>query len=90
MTDNGETSGSAGLLIAFCMLVAGIVAIVTRNKSKGGPITAGGIYALGGIIGIATNSTLYGDLKVWAVLSLIFAAVFILGGIKQKDDSTTE
>lgn len=85
LVENGETSGSAGVLIAFCFLVAGIVGVATRNKGKGGPITAGVIYALGGLIGLATDSTLYGDLKVWAVLSLIFAVVFILGAIKQKD-----
>lgn len=86
LSENGETSGSAGLLIAFCLLIAGIVGVATRNKGKGGPITAGVIYAIGGISGLATNSTLYGDLKVWAVLSLIFAAVFILGAILQKPE----
>ena len=90
IADNGETSGSSGLLIAFCFLIAGIVGIATRNKKKGGAITAGCFYALGGVVGIATSSSLYGDLKVWAVLSLIFAVVFILGGVKQKDDELSQ
>lgn len=87
---NNETSGSSGLLIAFCFLIAGIIGVATRNKSKGGPITAGCFYALGGVIGIATDSTLYADLKVWAVLSLIFAAVFILGAVLNKKTNPKE
>ncbi|ABX40896.1 hypothetical protein [Lachnoclostridium phytofermentans] len=87
LVNNGESSGSAGMLIAFCFLIAGIVGVATRNKGKGGPMTAGVFYALGGIMGLATSSTLYGDLKIWAILSLIFAAVFILGALKQKTEN---
>lgn len=90
LAENGESSGSAGVLIAFCFLVAGIVGVATRNKGKGGPITAGVIYALGGLIGLSTDSTLYADLKVWAVLSLIFAVVFIVGAIRQKSNENVE
>ncbi|HCL04226.1 MAG TPA: hypothetical protein DHW61_17770 [Lachnoclostridium phytofermentans] len=88
LVNNGESSGSAGMLIAFCFLIAGIVGVATRNKGKGGAMTAGGFYALGGIIGLTTSSTLYGDLKVWAIVSLIFAAVFIFGALKQKTENT--
>jgi len=82
LSGNGEVSGSAGLLLSLCMLIAGIVGIVTR-KSRGGAITAGCFYAVGGLLGIA-NAGSFGDLKVWSVLSFIFAAVFIITAIKQK------
>lgn len=82
IADNGEASGGAGLILAFCMLIAGIVGIATR-KTKGGTITSGCFYAVGGLIGIANVGT-FEDLKIWSILSFIFAAVFILTAIKQK------
>ena len=32
LSDSGEVSGSAGMLLAFCMLIAGIVGVATRSK----------------------------------------------------------
>lgn len=82
LEENGEVSGSAGVMVAIALLVAGIVAIVTR-KSKPGSIVSGVIYALGGIVGIANYGS-YKDLMIWSVLCFIFAAVFIVTGIAQK------
>lgn len=83
---NGETSGSAGFFLAVCMLIAGIVGIVTRNKGKGGPIIAGCFYLIGGLLGIA-NVGSFADLQIWAILSFVFAAVFIIGALRQKNPS---
>ncbi|MGN0988996.1 MAG: hypothetical protein ACI4N6_01650 [Eubacteriales bacterium] len=82
--DNGETSGSAGIIVAVCMLVAGIVAIATRKGIAGG-FVSGGFYAFGGIIGI-TNYGSYSDLLIWSIVSFIFAAVCIVGSILTKRD----
>ena len=82
LSDNGEVSGSAGTILAFCMLIAGIVGVAGKN-SKGASITAGCFYLIGGLLGIA-NVGSFADLMIWSVLSLIFAAVFIIAGIKQK------
>ncbi|SJZ47815.1 hypothetical protein [Garciella nitratireducens] len=82
---NGEVSGSAGFLLAICMLIAGIVGIVTRNKGKGGAITAGCFYLVGGLLAIA-NVGSFADLKIWSIVSFIFAAVFIIGALRQKED----
>ncbi len=82
LEENGEVSGSAGFMLAICMLVAGIVGICCR-KLKTGTIVAGVFYAFGGLIGI-TNVGSYSDLQIWSVLSFIFAAVFIATGIMQK------
>ena len=82
LESNGEVSGTAGFLLALCMLAAGIIGICCR-KIKSGTIVAGAIYAVGGLIGIA-NVGSYSDLQIWSVLSFIFAAVFIITGILQK------
>lgn len=92
LTDSGEVSGTAGILLAFCMLIAGIVGICTR-KSKGGGIVAGIFYLLGGLLGI-TNYGSFSDLAIWSVLCLVFGIVFILGSLRmkkaEKSDKTTE
>ena len=82
LEENGEASGSAGFILAVCMLVAGIVGICCR-KLKTGTIVAGVFYAFGGLVGI-TNVGSYADLQIWSILSFIFAAVFIVTGIMQK------
>jgi len=74
-----DASSGAGMFLAICMLIAGIVGIATRN-SKGGGITAGVFYIIAAIIGFA-NLGVFADLVVWSVLSLAFGAVFILGSV---------
>lgn len=86
ISDNGEVSGSAGIMLAACMLIAGIIAVAAR-KTKAGAITALCFYAFGGLIGLA-NVGSYSDLKIWSVLSLIFAAILLITlFIKPKNDT---
>lgn len=82
LANNGEVSGTSGILLAFCMLIAGIVGISTR-KSKGGGITAGVFYLLGGLIGIVNYGS-FSDLAIWSVLCFIFGAVFIVCSLTMK------
>jgi len=84
LSENGEVSGSAGFMLAICMLIAGIVGIATRNKGKGGAFTAGGFYVIGAIVAMA-NVGSYADLGIWAAVSGIFGIVFILGTILSKN-----
>lgn len=88
LTNSGEASGTAGILLAFCMLIAGIVGICTR-KSKGGGITAGIFYLIGGLLGI-TNYGHFSDLAIWSVLCFIFGIVFILGSLKMKKSEKSD
>jgi len=77
-----DTSAGGGIILAFVFLVAGISAIVTRDK-KAGSIITGVIYLLGGLIGMGNKGT-FGDLQVWSVLSLVFAALFIIPALFMK------
>lgn len=79
---NGETSGSSGLFLAISMLIAGIIGIATRNGVAGGLVSSA-FYALGGLIGISNYGS-YGDLKIWSILSLFFALIFLIGTIASK------
>lgn len=77
-----DHSGTAGMALAFFMLIAGIVNVASR-KSKAGGIVSGVIYLIAGLLGRAgiTATTTYGDLRVWSVLCFIFGGVCLLGSI---------
>ncbi|OAA88869.1 hypothetical protein [Clostridium ljungdahlii] len=83
LANNKEASGSAGLFLAFCMLIAGIIAIISKN-SRGVTITAAVFYLLAFIIGISNVGTIYKDLQIWSILNLIFAALLIFHIFKNK------
>lgn len=85
--NTGEVSGSAGLLLAIFMLVAGIVGVAARKSTAGG-FVAGAFYLVGGIIGVANYQSYY-DLLIWSIVSFGFAATFIIGSIfsKRQDKS---
>ena len=80
LESNGEVSGTAGLIVGSCMLIAAIVGVVTRKGGKGGAFTAGGFYLAGGMIGLICAGS-YTDLYIWSTLSLIIGVVFNAGTI---------
>ena len=82
LDENGEISGTAGMIVAICMLVAGIVGLAAR-KSFGGSIAAGVFYLLGGIIGLLCHGS-FSDLIIWSIVSFLFAGLFIVGSILEK------
>lgn len=88
LTDNGETSGSSGIFLAVCMLVAGIMGICTRSYPNGGYIT-GIIYIFGGLVGITSFGS-FSDLKIWSILCFIFAGIFLFGTIYSKESVVFE
>lgn len=88
LQNNGENSGTAGLMLAFCMLIAGIVGICTRENRTGG-IVAGIFYLMGGLIGIGNYGS-FADLAIWSVLCFVFGGVFLLGSLKMKKENKAE
>lgn len=83
LSNNNEASGSAGLILAICMLIAGIIAIISKT-SKGMTITAIIFYLLAFVIGIANVGT-FKDLQVWSILNLIFGALLVFHIFKNKE-----
>lgn len=77
-----DTSGGSGIILAFFVLIGGIVGIAT-NDSKGGSITAGVFYLFAGIIG-SVNRGMFRDLEIWSGLSFVFGALFLLSGIMME------
>lgn len=83
LSNNKEASGTAGFMLAILMLIAGIIAIISK-ASKGMTITSIVFYVLAFIIGIC-NVGHYSDLKIWSILNLIFAALLIFHIVKNKE-----
>lgn len=77
MSENGEISGTSGMVVAFCMLIAGIVGLATR-RSRGGGLVATGFYFFGGLVGIVSYGS-FADLAIWSVVSFIFGVIYFLG-----------
>lgn len=84
MASNGEFSGSAGVIVAICMIVSGIIGLATRNKEgRGGPITAGCFYLFAGLIG-AVSAGSYSDLYIWAFVAFAFGAVYLISAFLNR------
>lgn len=82
LSSNGEVGGTAGLLLAVSLLIAGIVAICTRAGGKGGYVSTA-FYVIAGLLALLTAGS-YGDLYIWAVISLIFGVICFIMTKKQK------
>ena len=80
---NGETGGSAGVMVAIMLLAGGIVSIATRKGGKGGNMALIILFGIGAILGF-TMAGSYSDLIIWAVWCLICAVLAIVGIIKAK------
>ncbi|MCR5748111.1 MAG: hypothetical protein K6G03_10420 [Lachnospiraceae bacterium] len=82
--DNGEISGSAGILVAIFLLAGGIVSIATRKSSgKGGNIALIVMFGLAALIGFSSYGS-YSDLAIWSGWCLINAVVAIISLVTGK------
>lgn len=86
--DNGQSSGSAGIIVAVLMLTGRIVSIATRKtKGKGGNIALIILFALAALVGLS-NAGNFGDLNIWSGWCLINAVLAIIAMLsKKKNDS---
>ena len=86
LAENGEVSGSAGILLAILMLAGGIVEVATRNAAgKGGSIAASVLFLLAAILGFA-NAGSYADLNIWSAWCLILGALNVVSIFATKKD----
>ena len=81
LEENGESSGSAGLMVSILMLAGGIVSIATRKGGKGGNIALIVIFGLAALIGF-TMAGSFADLTIWAGWCLICAVLALISLIK--------
>lgn len=89
LEENGEVSGSAGLIVAIMLLVGGIVSVTTRKGSKGGNIALIILYGIGALMGYSMAGS-YSDLNVWATWCLICVILAFVSLIKKPKVSEKE
>jgi Ca2+/Na+ antiporter len=93
LEDNGEVSGSAGILVAVLMLAGGIISIATRkSKKNGGNIALIVLFGLAALMGFANYGS-YSDLAIWSgwcLINAVLAVVAILLNRKNKNEPTTQ
>lgn len=84
LADNGEVSGSAGVMVAVCLLAGGIVSIVTRNQEKnGGNIACIILYMIGALLGL-TMAGSYSDLRIWGGYACICGIMHLISASGKK------
>lgn len=83
LQQNGESGGSAGLVVAILLLAGGIVSICVRKGGKGGSIALLIIFGLAALMGYSGAGS-YGDLKVWASWCLLSAVLALISLVKKK------
>ena len=88
LTENGEVSGSAGIMVAIFMLTGGIVSIATRKSVKnGGNIALIILFGLAALIGFSSYGS-YSDLAIWSGWCLINAIIAIVAMIANNKSVT--
>ena len=83
MAENGEVSGSAGIIVAIMILSDEIVSIATRKGGKGGNIALIVLFGIGALFGYVLAGS-FSDLNVWATWCLINVVLAIVSLIKCK------
>lgn len=87
LQENEAVSGTMGVMLAFCLLIAGIVGICTRNSmSKIGPVVTTIFYWIGSVFTVGSGET-YGDLPIWGTISFAFGVVFLISAFKTKKET---
>ncbi len=90
LAENGEVSGSAGIIVAILLLTGGIVSIATRKSTgKGGNIALIIVFGLAALLGFAGHGS-YSDLVIWAwwcLINAVMAVVAIIKSSKKKEES---
>jgi hypothetical protein len=78
LSANGQVSGTAGLMVAAALIIAGIVGVATRKATgRGGALTAAGFYLAAALIGVASAGN-YTDLYIWSFVAWAFGAVYLV------------
>ena len=83
MTENGETSGSAGIIVSIMLLAGGIVSIATRKGGRGGNIALIVMFGIGALFGYVMAGS-FTDLVIWATWCLICAILALVALVKGK------
>ena len=83
LAENGESGGSAGIIVAVLLLAGGIVSICARKGGRGLNIALIEIFGIGAVVGF-TMAGSFADLNIWAGWCLINVVLAVVSIVKQK------
>ena len=83
LAENGESGGSAGIIVAVLLLAGGIVSICARKGGRGLNIALIVIFGIGAVTGF-TMAGSFADLNICAGWCLINAVLAVVSIVKQK------
>lgn len=90
IAENGESSGSGGIIVAIMMLSGGIVSIATRkSEGKGGNIALIVLFGIAALVGFTLAGS-FADLNIWAAWCLVNAVIAVVAMIKGSKAGKTE
>lgn len=81
LTGNGQSSGTAGIVVAIVMFTGGIVALATSNGSRGGDAAIAILYGIGALTGFFGAGSFL-DLYVWASWCLLCAILALVDFVR--------
>lgn len=84
LSESGEVSGSAGIIVAIMLLSGGIVSIATRNGGKGGNIALIVLFGIAALFGYTLAGS-FSDLNIWATWCLINVVLAVIALVKNKN-----
>lgn len=84
LSENGEVSGTAGVMVAILMLAGGIVSIATRkSEKKGGNVALIVLFGLAAVVRLMNYGS-YSDLVIWSVWCIINAVLAVVAIIRSR------
>ncbi len=90
LQENGDVSGTAGLLVAIMLLAGGIVSVATRKAAGiGGSIALVVLFLLGALFGFCFSKN-FADLSIWGGWCLICAVLAIVDIVSKKKNRKNE
>lgn len=84
LAESNDISGALGQILAFFMLVSGIVAIAAR-RHRAGSFVCGSLFIIAALFGFVNITSDYGFVVFWGFVSLIFGITFMaFGGLHNE------
>lgn len=78
INQNGNYSGTLGVLLVMFMLVGSILLLTVHSRKS--TIISGIFYFLGGFCALMSDTGAFTDLVIWGWMSFIFGAIIMIVG----------
>lgn len=87
LSNNGESSGSFGFLVAFNLLVTGIIAVVCRRSAGRTPWIISAVLLWLNYFYAKMFGGSFSDLVVWGFLSYALGVFYLFSAVRSKKEA---